>query len=180
MIHIHPGQQMLAAAQEIDLANLEPPEPEAEDAAWVSDFAKLPESLVAKRACINIQNQDCRSFQYAVVCFLDKTWKRKGAHRISKYIPNWPKNGVFPEDWVPRYKTLGLDFGCVEGISIGLDMTSTDAFEAFEQANPGYKVWVYQWKKLKDRHGNVKEFALAWRQPTITADDTEILMLRYK
>ena len=41
-------------------------------------------------------------------------------------------------------------------------------------------MWVYQWKKLKDRHGNIKEFAMVWRQPAITADDAEILLLRYR
>ena len=113
IIHIHPGQQMLAAAEEIDLANLEPPEPEGED--WgVSDFVKLPDSLIAKRACINIRNEDCRSFQYSVVCFLEKTWKRRGACKVSKYIVNWPKDGVFSEGWAPSYGTLGLDFSFMD------------------------------------------------------------------
>ena len=58
IILVHPGQQMGAAAEAIDLDNLEPPEPEPEDEPGRSevvrsDFVKLPEPLVNKMACIS-------------------------------------------------------------------------------------------------------------------------------
>ena len=66
---IHPSPHMRAGGLEIDLDDLEPPEPEPQSeedepelAHIRSDFVKLPQSLVNKMACINIVNQDCRSF----------------------------------------------------------------------------------------------------------------------
>ena len=72
----------------------------------------LPQDLVNRKCCLNIQNKDDFCFRYCMIAWT-QDYKKGTCHnasRPSNYITNAPANGKFPNFFVPEFIDCQLSF----------------------------------------------------------------------
>ena len=104
---------------------------------------RLPQSLVAKKALLNIQNDDDQCFRLCVLAFKMGSSAKScnDARWPGRYVDNPRRGGPTPQGWRPEYKTLGLDWAAIPTDRA----TNFEDLPAFEEANDlGVYVYIYR------------------------------------
>jgi len=89
----------------------------------------LPQELMTKRCCLNIQNRDIYCFAYCMVAWRNGYARGVNGSRPGSYITNMPACGRLPPAFVPKFAECGLTFNML------IFPVALDCLTGFEEEN---------------------------------------------